>query len=74
MAGGLHKASAVHKGELLDFCNLCVRDVYSLQQLTIVAGMGPQHLEVPREVKCSNPCGSEAALRQASPVGRQRRR
>ena len=25
------KASAVHKGELLDFFNLCVRDVYSLQ-------------------------------------------
>ena len=45
----LTKAGAVNKGKLLDFFNLCVRNVHFHQQFTIVTGMRPQHLEVTRQ-------------------------
>ena len=51
----LTKAGAVHKGKFLDFFNLSVRNVDFLQQFTIVTGMRPQHLEVPRQLQCSYP-------------------
>ena len=38
----------MHKGEFLDFLDICVRNVYILQQFAIVTGMGIQHLEIPR--------------------------
>ena len=52
------KASA----EFLDFCNLCVREVDFLQQLTVVTSVRSQHLEVLRKLKCIYPCGAEAPL------------
>ena len=56
------KASAVHKCKFLDFFDLCVRKVDFLQQLTVVAGMRAQHLEVPRKLKCTYPSGAETSL------------
>ena len=52
----------VHKCKFLNFFDLCVRKIDFLQQLTVVTGMRFQHLEVPRKLKCTCPCGT--SLRQ----------
>ena len=41
----LQKASAVHKGEFLDFFNFCARDMDFLQQVTIATSMRSHHME-----------------------------
>ena len=58
----LTKAGAVYKSKFLNFFNLCVRNVDFLQQFTVVTGMRPQHLKVPRQLQCSNSSGAETTL------------